>query len=78
MCQRIEILRKDRKLRQKDIAMLLRCSQVCYSRYERGERSLPVTALVILADFYGVSTDYLLGRTDQQEPFLEKSIVLFE
>ena len=71
MCQRIEILRKDRKLRQKDIAMLLHCSQVCYSRYERGERSLPVTALVILADFYGVSTDYLLGRTDQQEPFLE-------
>ena len=43
------------------MAALLHTSQTVYSRYERG---IPVEHLLILADFYGVSTDYILGRTN--------------
>lgn len=49
---------------QTEIAKLLFTSQTVYSRYERGVLTIPVEHLLILADFYGVSTDYILGRTD--------------
>ncbi len=62
--RRLRDLREDRDILQKDVAKYLNCSQVCYSRYESGKRDIPVDMLVRLADFYGVSTDYILGRTD--------------
>ncbi|MBE6708391.1 MAG: helix-turn-helix transcriptional regulator [Ruminococcaceae bacterium] len=65
--RRIRDLREDRDLLQKDIAKLLNCSQVCYSRYESGKRDIPTDVLIKLADFYGVTTDYILGRTDKTE-----------
>ena len=61
--RRLRDLREDRDLLQKDIARILNCSQVCYSRYESGKRDIPTDVLIKLADFYGVSTDYILGRT---------------
>ena len=61
---RIKDLREDRDLRQKDLAAVLQCSQECYSRYENGQRELPLNLLCRLAAFYGTSTDYLLGLTD--------------
>ena len=61
---RIKDLREDRDLRQKDLAAVLQCSQECYSRYENGQRELPLNLLCRLAVFYGTSTDYLLGLTD--------------
>ena len=62
--QRLRDLREDKDLRQKDIAAVLGISQTVYSRYERGFQTIPVMHLIRLADFYGVTTDYILGRTN--------------
>ena len=43
---------------------MLGIRQTVYSRYERGYQNLPLEHLLALADYYGVSTDYILGRTD--------------
>lgn len=48
------------------IARLLKTTQPQYSRYETGERELPIRHLVTLADFYNVSADYILGRTNDK------------
>lgn len=64
--QRLKDLREDNDLTQGDIARLLKTTQPQYSRYETGEREIPIRHLVTLADFYGVSTDYILGRTDKK------------
>lgn len=45
------------------IASILGIAQTVYSRYERGYQTIPLEHLVKLADFYGVSIDYLVGRT---------------
>ncbi|MBQ9968142.1 MAG: helix-turn-helix transcriptional regulator [Oscillospiraceae bacterium] len=63
------MLREDRDLYQKDLAVYLQCSQVCYSHYEIGKRDIPTDVLIKLADFYGTSVDYLLGRTDEKRPY---------
>lgn len=64
---RIRDLREDADLTQKQIAELLMCDQSLYSKYERGERILPLELAVQLADFYKVSLDYLVGRTDKKQ-----------
>ncbi len=66
---RLKEIREDRDLRQKDIAEVLKISRVQYSRYETGIRLIPIDKLSMLADFYGTSTDYLLGRTNEREPY---------
>ena len=63
--RRLRDLREDNDLKQKDIAKYLNCTQVCYSKYETGQRSLPVDVLIKLAKFYNTSTDYILGLTDK-------------
>ena len=68
MYARLRDLREDRDLLQRDLARELNCSQVCYSNYELGKRDVPTQVLIRLADFYGTSTDYLLGRTDDPRP----------
>ena len=65
--QRLKDLREDKDLQQSDIAKLLNTTQPQYSRYETGERELPIRHLVTLAEFYDVSADYILGRTDKRE-----------
>lgn len=65
--ERIRNLREDNDLSQRDIADYLHCSQVSYSYYELGRRDIPVSVLIKLADYYGCSTDYLLGLTDKRE-----------
>lgn len=69
---RIRDLREDRDLKQKPLAEYLMCDQSLYSKYERGERPLPLEYADKLADYYGVSVDYLLGRTDIKKPYLKK------
>lgn len=69
MYKRIRDLREDRDLLQKDVAEYLNCSQVCYSYYEIGRRDIPTDVLIRLAAFYGTSTDYLLGLTDEEKPY---------
>lgn len=46
---------------------MLLYDQSLYSKYERSEREVPLAILVALADFYKVSVDYLIGRTDKPE-----------
>lgn len=64
---RLRDLREDKDMNQTQIAKLLFTSQTVYSRYERGVLTIPVGHLLILADFYGVSTDYILGRTNNKK-----------
>ena len=66
---RLRDLREDRDLAQKDIAQLLRIHQTTYSDYELDKLNIPVPVLHTLADFYNVSVDYLLGRTNRKEPY---------
>ena len=66
---RIRDLREDQDIKQKQIADYLMCDQSLYSKYERAERPLPLEYADKLADFYGVSVDYLLCRTNKKEPY---------
>ncbi|MBR3818168.1 MAG: helix-turn-helix transcriptional regulator [Clostridia bacterium] len=63
--QRIRDLREDKNLTQKQMGEILSCSQRVYSNYERGELDIPTDILIKLADFHGVSVDYLLNRTNK-------------
>ena len=69
---RIRDLREDRDLKQKQVADYLLCDQSLYSKYERGERPLPLDYADKLADFYGVSVVYHLGRTNVEKPYPKK------
>ena len=66
---RLRDLREDRDLKQKDLATYLQVHQTTYSDYELGGLNIPVAVLHKLADFYGVSIDYLLGRTNNKKPY---------
>lgn len=62
--KRIRDLREDNDLTQTEVAKYLRISQQYYSNIEKGERTISVDIICMLADYYKVSTDYLLNRTD--------------
>lgn len=67
--QHIRDLREDRDLTQQQLAELLHVSQATYSRYESGLLDIPSSSLIALARFYQTSVDYLLGLTNQREPY---------
>jgi len=73
--ERLKEIREDRDLYQKDIAKILKIKQQQYSEYELGKRLMPIYYLSALADFYNVSIDYLLMKTDVKEPY-PKSILV--
>ena len=62
-------IREDRDLLQSDIAKILNTTQSQYSLYENGLRTIPIEKLIILSKFYNVSTDYLLGLTNERKPY---------
>ena len=64
MYPQIKALRKQAKLKQKEVAAYLNCSQQVYSNYELGQRDIPTDVLIRLSEFYSVSVDYLLGLTN--------------
>ncbi len=66
---RIKDLREDNDLTQKDIAKILMCDQSLYSKYERGERDIPLVLLIKLADYYNTSLDYLVCRTNNPKKY---------
>ena len=66
---RIKDLREDRDITQREIAEYLHVKQNTYSQYEIGVLNYPIEVLMKLADFYGVSVDYLLGRTSCKKPY---------
>ena len=69
---RIRDLREDNDRTQKQVAAYLMCDQSLYSKYEREERPLPLEYADRLADYYKVSLDYLLGRTNVKNPYPKK------
>lgn len=66
--ENIRALREDNDLTQQQLADYLGVAQNTYSQYETGKIAYTTQVLVKLADFYGVSVDYLLGRTDKKAP----------
>lgn len=67
--RRIRDLREDHDLTQKQLGQILSCSQRVYSNYERGELDIPTEVLRKLAQYYGVTTDYLLDLSDIRWPY---------
>lgn len=65
--RRIRDLREDHDLKQEYVAQLLHVKQTTYSKYELGKINVPVDVFIKLADFYDVSVDYLLGRTNKKK-----------
>ncbi len=65
--QRLEDLRIDADKTQEEIAVVLNCQREVYRRYEKGIHEIPVWAVIKLAEYYQVSTDYILGLTDKKE-----------
>lgn len=64
---RLKDLREDHDLTQKQISEILMCDQSLYSKYERGEREIPLQLIAKLADYYEVSIDYIVYRTNRQK-----------
>lgn len=67
--KRIRELREDADLTQKKVGEAINLPQRTYAYYESGQRMIPPEVLCALADFYGVSVDYLLERTDSLKPY---------
>lgn len=64
--QRIRDLREDADLTQSEMGRALYLPQRTYAYYESGQRTVPPEVLIALANFYGVSVDYILGRKDDK------------
>lgn len=69
---RLKDLREDRDLKQAALADYLQVHQTTYSDYELGKLNIPIAVLHKLADYYGTSIDYLLGRTMEKKPYPKK------
>lgn len=69
MFLRLRDIREDSDKTQAEMAALLGCAQQTYSRYESGRVQMSYQTLDRLADYFGTSVDYLLGRTDERTPF---------
>mgnify|MGYP001035907212 CR=1 FL=1 len=65
--ENIRNLREDCDKKQREIADYLHIKQTTYSKYELGKINIPIEIIIKLADYYHVSVDYLLGRTDKKE-----------
>ncbi len=66
LLRRLEDLRIDHDLTQQQVADILFCKREVYRRYEKGIRELPLSYAIMLADYYQVSLDYLVGRADKK------------
>lgn len=66
MYRRIRNLREDKDMNQTEMAKILHCSQRVYSDYETGKLDIPTDILIRIADFHGVTVDYILNRTDEK------------
>ncbi len=72
--RRMRELREDKDLSQAQIADLLNVRQATYSRYESGKFDIPTASLIKLALIHTVSTDYILGLTDEIKPYPKPKI----
>lgn len=71
---RLKEIREDNDYKQIDVANILKVTQAQYSRYELGINVIPIEKLVLLAELYNTSIDYIIGRTDERSPY-PKSIL---
>lgn len=69
MRMKVRDMREDHDLTQQQVAEYLMCDQSLYSKYERGEREIPLNIMIKLAKLYDTSIDYLVGLTDNQRPY---------
>ena len=67
--ERLRTLREEKQKLQKDIAKILNMKQQQYQRYENGTTEISITLLNILADYYETSIDYIIGRTNERNPY---------
>ena len=67
--ERLQALREDADLTQRELGEYLHISQRAYAHYENGTRNIPVDMLIRLARYYNTSVDYLVGLPDQKEPW---------
>lgn len=67
--QRIRNIREDNNLTQQKVADLLHVGQRTYADYESGKTRIPIDSILILAEFYDVSLDYITGASDVVTPF---------
>lgn len=74
---RLKDLRVDKDLYQKDIAKILGMTQQQYSLYELNQRDLPTDCLIKLAMYYNTSVDYLLGITDNSQPYQRNKAISY-
>ena len=70
--RRVKELRKEKRWKQKEMADLLGCSERNYQKMEYGHMNVPGLTLIKLADFFEVSLDYLVGRSDERSGFSGK------
>ena len=66
--ERIKIIRKEKKITQKEISITLKMKQQQYSRYEKCNNQLPIDTFIKIADYLNTDTNYLLGFTDNPKP----------
>ena len=64
--RQLKELREENDLKQREIAAKLHCSQQVYSNYENGQRDIPTDILIQLSKIYNVSTDYILGISNER------------
>ena len=66
LTERLKLLRKEQRVYQRELAEYLGVSVRTYQFYESGHNEPNIKSLIALADFYGVTIDYLVGRTDER------------
>jgi transcriptional regulator with XRE-family HTH domain len=67
--KRIRSLREEAELTQTQMSHVIHCSQQAYSKYELGDREIPLEKLIILAQFFHTSTDYILDLSDKRDVY---------
>ena len=66
---RIRNMREDKDMTQSQMARYLSIHQTTYSDYELGNLNIPIPVLIMIADLFNTSTDYLINRTDEKTPY---------
>lgn len=72
---RLKMLREENELSQEYICRLLKITRPQYSLYETGKRDIPIDCILVLSNFFNVSTDFILGKSDIKNPYKNKNFL---
>lgn len=67
--ERLKLLRKQKKLTQVQMSEVVGCTEQHYQKIEYGKINIPMRTLIFLADYFDVSIDYLVGRSDEPKRY---------